>query len=117
MQPPGGPIDRRYSKPELVYPESSSLKLTRPSGAATSHELNRTQDSGSALISLNQASTRTTQLYDCRRDELMRAFAPMPEQRRTPADPGPDRQQICSLPFPPLKAASLTPQSSSPSTK
>jgi len=25
--------------------------------------------------------------------QLMRAFAPMPEQRRNPADPGPDRQQ------------------------
>ena len=25
--------------------------------------------------------------------QLMLAFAPMPEQRRNPADPGPDRQQ------------------------
>jgi hypothetical protein len=34
--------------------------------------------------------------------QLMGAFAPMPEQRRNPADPGPDHQQdlFASLPVP-----------------
>ena len=49
---------------------------------------------------LYEGYVKNTNLLNEERDELMRAFAPMPEQRRTPADPGPDRQQdlFTSLP-------------------